>query len=155
MKTIIFTLAISAIFLPGCSNSGKSGSEQPNDSTEVEEAVHQHGTESQAIVLNNGVKWVVDSNMMVHLRQMESDVANFKGSGQEDYQALAETLSNTIDTLTSNCTMKGQAHDELHKWLLPYIDLVDSLYEAETVAESQAGYAEIKSAFVIFNEYFQ
>lgn len=154
MKTIIFTLATSLLFLQSCADRSAGGDNQLQDSV-VADKGHSHDTESQAIELNNGEKWVVDSNMMIHLRQMETDVSSFTGTSQEDFQSLAEKLTTTIDTLTSNCTMTGKAHDELHKWLLPYIDLVDELYESESEAVSKAKYAEIKAAYVQFNEFFQ
>ena len=88
---------------------------------------HNHDDESEAIELNNGEKWQVDANMLTHIRNMENDVVSFAKVEQKDYKSLSEKLQSNIDLLTSNCTMKGKAHDELHKWLLPYIDLVKEL----------------------------
>ena len=47
--------------------------------------------------------------------------------------------------------MKGQAHDELHKWLLPYIDLV----EAFSTDKSADNFTAIQNSFSTFNTYFQ
>jgi hypothetical protein len=68
---------------------------------------------------------------------------------------LAESLAKKLDLLTSDCTMKGQAHDELHKWLLPFIDLVDVFSKSETEQVAQDNLQEIKASFVEFNKYFQ
>ena len=86
---------------------------------------------------------------------MENDVASFKGSELAEYISLSEKLKNNIDLLTSNCTMKGQAHDELHKWLLPYIDLVNAFSEAKSGADSEKLFQDVKNSFVTFNQYFQ
>ena len=56
-----------------------------------------------------------------------------------------------LDLLTSNCTMKGQAHDELHKWLLPYLDLVTDFSKDKSAEQ----FAEIQNAFTTFNQYFE
>ena len=45
--------------------------------------------------------------------------------------------------------MKGKAHDELHKWLLPYIDLVKELSEAKDETEAE------KNNFKIFKLHSQ
>jgi hypothetical protein len=50
--------------------------------------------------------------------------------------------------------MQGQAHDELHKWLVPFIELVNDFanYEDETVAKHQI--KKMASTFEAFNAYF-
>lgn len=47
--------------------------------------------------------------------------------------------------------MKGEAHDELHKWLLPYIELVDHFSKDK----SNENLAKIQESFTTFNQYFQ
>ena len=51
--------------------------------------------------------------------------------------------------------MKGKAHDELHKWLLPYIDLVKELSEAKDETEASKHFENIQISFTTFNQYFQ
>jgi hypothetical protein len=116
---------------------------------------HQHNTETQIIELNNGVKWKVDDNMLVHIRNMENDVQEYTTTEQKNYRLLADKLQKNIDLLTSDCTMKGKAHDELHKWLLPYIDLVKELSETEDQAEAAKQFENIQTSFITFNQYFQ
>ena len=86
---------------------------------------------------------------MEHIRRMEEKVIEFEG---ENYNALSESLMEDINQLTANCTMTGQAHDELHKWLLPYIDLVDEL---EKTKDKESQHDRIVSSFKTFNEYFE
>jgi hypothetical protein len=47
--------------------------------------------------------------------------------------------------------MKGKAHDELHKWLVPYIELVDAFSKDKSANQ----YTEMKHSFLTFNQYFQ
>ena len=86
---------------------------------------------------------------------MENDVISFAKVEQKDYKVLSEKLQASIDLLTSNCTMTGQAHDELHKWLLPYMDLVEELSEAINEAEALQQFEKIQTSFTTFNQYFQ
>lgn len=131
------------------SNKGK----KQDSSNEVKEKQHHH-EEREEIELDNGQKWKVVDEMMGHIRNMEKDVVSFHGSTINDYQSLSLKLEKNIELLTSNCTMTGKAHDELHKWLLPYIDLVDALSNAENTKEAAEKYAELKDSFEVFNQYF-
>ena len=154
MKKMAILIPALSLFLFSCGNMPNNESKEGTDTVaQVEE--HQHHDEEETIELNNGEKWTVDSNMMVHIRNMESDVASFATAGQKDYKALSEKLQANVELLTSNCTMKGKAHDELHKWLLPYIDVVDQLSEAKDEMDAEARYQKIQTSFSVFNQYFQ
>jgi hypothetical protein len=92
--------------------------------------------------------------MMGHVRNMESDLNVFENQDGKDYQSLAVKLENNIELLTSSCTMTGKAHDELHKWLIPYIDRVDQLTNAKNDEEAGVTYRKIQVSFKTFNTYF-
>jgi len=153
MNKLILSLAAFSLLLSSC---GNSTNEKSNNQTEVaEHNEHHHDDESEAIELNNGEKWKVDANMLTHIRNMENDVISFANVEQKDYKSLSEKLQSNVDLLTSNCTMKGKAHDELHKWLLPYIDLVKELSEAKDETEAEKQFQSIQTSFTTFNQYFQ
>ncbi len=114
-----------------------------------------NNSNNEPIVLVNGEKWEVIESMVGYIRTMEKDVALFERSEEKDYQLLADKLSDNIGLLTSNCTMKGAAHDEMHKWLLPYIGLVKELSKAKGDADSAAVYSEIQNSFKEYNQYFK
>jgi hypothetical protein len=144
----------------GCNNSAKEqnievSATQP--SIAVEETEHEH-SENDSIELDNGAKWKVVPEMMVHIRNMESDINRFsetKHTELKDFTQLGTNLQKNIDLLTSNCTMEGKAHDELHKWLLPYIELVDSLKKSKNIDDASQTFEKIKSSYKTFNIYFE
>ena len=153
MKKKIILIPAIALFLFSC---GNASNEKSEDLSEIEtHNEHHHDHENEAIELNNGEKWTVDANMLTHIRTMENDVISFAKVEQKDYKVLSEKLQASIDLLTSNCTMTGQAHDELHKWLLPYMDLVEELSEAINEAEALQQFENIQTSFTTFNQYFQ
>lgn len=153
MKKIIILIPVISLFLFSCGNTSK---EKPKEQTEtVTHKEHQHDEESEIIELNNGEKWKVDANMLTHIRNMENNVISFAKVEQKDYKSLSKKLQSNIDLLTSNCTMKGKAHDELHKWLLPYIDLVKELSETNNETEAEKQFENIQISFTTFNQYFQ
>ena len=145
LKITIAFLATVVLLIFSCNTKSKE-----EKTTEIKTEEHQH-SESETIQLNNGEKWKVDDNMMLHIRNMEKDVVHFDQEKSTNYSLLANKLKTNIDILTSNCTMKGQAHDELHKWLVPYIELVDSFSKEKSANQ----FTEIQNSFKTFNQYFQ
>ena len=145
-KLKIGTIVLSALFLFSCNN--KTEQEPTAESPTVETEVHEHVTD-EPLQLNDGQKWKVDDNMMAHITAMEKDIASL--DKPEDFNKLSENLNKNLGLLTSNCTMKGQAHDELHKWLLPYIDLV----EAFSTDKSADNFTAIQNSFSTFNTFFK
>ncbi len=153
MKRITISLIAVSLFLftIGSASNEKS---KPQTETASHQENHRHQP-TETIKLNNGKKWKVDENMMMHIRNMEKDVAVFKKFEFSDYKSLAEKLKQNIGLLTSDCTMKGKAHDELHKWLLPYIDLVNKLAKSKNETEGEALFQTLQHSFITFNQYFQ
>ncbi len=148
MKTTIISIFTFSILLIGCENNSKK-----ENKPKVENEEHEH-SENTKIELNNGGKWAVKPEMLVHIRIMETEVNLFKKSETKDYKLLAKKLQENIESLTSNCTMTGKAHDELHKWLLPYIDLVTDLSDVSDKALEMKNYENIEASFKTFNQFF-
>lgn len=113
------------------------------------------GDTTEPITLDNGEKWTIIKTMDVYLQEMEDLVNNFDGKTLDEYHKLANELKENIKLLTSNCTMKGQAHDELHKWLLPYINVVDTFSKSTTEQDAENIFQEIKASFISYNKYFK
>ena len=113
-----------------------------------------HGAYAK-LELNDGKKWVVDKPMMAHIRSMEKAVHDFEGTPGRDHAALAATIQDDLGRLVTNCTMEGKAHDELHKWLMPFLGFSAEYAKATDPGVQQQKFAEIKNALVVFNEYFE
>ncbi len=51
--------------------------------------------------------------------------------------------------------MQGQGHDELHKWLLPFLDYVKEYNKADNTTEATRIYTAMKSSYDAVNTYFE
>lgn len=153
MKTKILPLIAGTFILFSCGNATNDKTSVQTDSTVHEQ--HHEAAVSSALELNNGEKWAVNTEMMVHVLSMEKELNSFAGTGLSDYQGLAAKLQQYNDQIISSCTMKDKAHEELHKWLLPYIDSVKELSEAKDETTASAQLLKVKKSFAQFNEYFQ
>jgi hypothetical protein len=152
---IIYPIAFGLILF-GCNNT-TNNKEVTQKETIVTEEIHQHD-EVEAIVLDNGKKWVVVPEMMVFIKNIENAVAEFskkETASLEEYQNLSKLIAKNLEELTSNCTMTGQAHDELHKWLVPFLDLSAEFAETTNVKEAEIAYKKIEESFKEFVVYFE
>ena len=145
LKIKIILLATVGLLLFSCNTKSKE-----EKTTGIKTKEHQH-SESEAIQLNKGKKWKVDHNMILHIRNMEKDMVKFEKEDDKNYSLLANKLKVNLDLLTSNCTMKGEAHDELHKWLVPYLELFDAFSKEKSANQ----FIKIQHSFKTFNQYFQ
>lgn len=105
--------------------------------------------------MNNGEKWKINAEMIPPLEASEKLISDFAAGDKEDYRSLVVQLKENNQLLISSCTMKGKSHDELHKWLHPYMVLLDELENVETEKESIELFEKIEQSFETFNQYFQ
>ncbi|MCC7466021.1 MAG: hypothetical protein IT261_07120 [Saprospiraceae bacterium] len=105
--------------------------------------------------LNNGEKWEVNAEMTPHIQQANQILSDYVAQNGTDYKKLAADLKAQNDQLIKSCTMKGESHDELHKWLHPHMGLVEKLDEAADAREAQAVVAQLEQSFKIYQQYFK
>jgi hypothetical protein len=152
-----FKTLVILFLITGCGRHNEQITEIRN-SPENRDSVKHHDTVAESILSDNGKKWKVVPEMMGIIRRMENDLNTFNTNADrngKDYKQLGERLDLRIDTLTSNCTMTGQGHDELHKWLLPFIDNTESLNNATDTSSAGKVYREMKNSFQLVNRYFE
>lgn len=146
--TRFFYLITGVFIVVSCSESQTQTDE--NATTSINEINVEENTDQ--LVLNEGKKWKVNEEMMPFILESEQLVLKYN---DDDYLALAEQLFELNNNLIKSCTMDGPAHDELHKWLHPHIDLLKKLKAAEDQSQSTKLIQEIKDSFVVFHAYFE
>lgn len=124
--------------------------EHDMESHEHGEEGHEHSAVQEDIVLNNGEKWVVNDEMKPHIAKSEELLKAYDG----DYKALAEALTAENNKLIKSCTMEGESHDELHKWLHPHLEMVKELAKTEDQAQADEQINALKSSYELYHHYF-
>lgn len=146
MKTTI-TIALAIMsFLISCT----SNKIETNTNTATVETENPHN-----LNLNQDEKWVVVPEMMLSIMSIENQIEGFKGNTIEEYKSHSKSISELLGELTSNCTMEGEAHDELHKWLIPFIELNDALTSSNSIEKSAEIVSNQKEEIKLFNAYFK
>lgn len=130
---------------------------QHADHAVVEES-HEHVTvnpDSLTLRLNNGDKWLVNEEMKPFVVEAEAALGDFKATDTSDYKSLASKLDELNMGLIKSCTMKGESHDELHKWLAPHMEAITALGEANSSDEAKLLVDRLKESFVTYHQHFQ
>lgn len=167
MKAIkISTILIAASLLVlGCNDQTATHKENSHASQENHHSETQkenshtsheiHHSETAKIRLNNGEKWMVNEEMKPFVIESEEILVQFMESESRDYQQLAAQLEAKNSGLIKSCTMKGESHDELHKWLHPHIDLIKELKQEEKLDKAKSLVQELNKSFKTYHQYFQ
>lgn len=106
-------------------------------------------------MLVNGQRWKVNEEMKPHVEQGMAILNDFLSKEGGSHKQLADDLKEQNNNLIRSCTMDGQSHDELHKWLLPHIELVKELSEAESEQEVTDVLNRLKASYEIYTTHFE
>lgn len=151
MRTIqssIFIVAVS-FFTMSCDQQPKTTDQEMHSEKEV------NLLETTTISLNNGEKWSVNEDMKPFILEAEAILKEYTESNSNDHKTLASQLKEKNTGLIKSCTMKGESHDQLHNWLHPHMELIESLANSESKKEADQVIDSLQRSFVIYNQYFQ
>ena len=103
--------------------------------------------------LNDGEKWNVPTEMSVYMDSSFLVLDEVK-DGEPISEKTIESLIRYKGLFVSNCGMEGKGHDVLHSWLIPYMDLLETVSEAKSHDDKMQTKAELIEAKRIYKEYF-
>jgi hypothetical protein len=107
------------------------------------------------IHLNHGEKWQVNAEMKPHIQKGNELFLAYVSQKDTNYHMLAENLKSQNNLLISSCTMTGESHDELHKWLHPYMNLIEELSNASSLEEAERVIPKLEKSFSIYKNHFE
>ncbi len=114
---------------------------------------HQNRTDQPAtkttelsVKLNKGERWTANPETTQGVENMIAIVENFDRS-KGDYARLQNELMDEFKTILQKCTMDGEAHNEMHNYLLPLRDKIENA--------SAANLDDIKSHLRAYYQFFE
>lgn len=103
-------------------------------------------TDGLQLTLNNGQRWKMDDHTRTMFNTMTQRIE--AGGGVD---VVGKGLKSDLDKLIQGCTMTGEAHNQLHIFLVPFIPAVqgvstngsvESLKEVEEMLQEYPKYFE-------------
>lgn len=149
-KFLILTL-LATILVLSCNNE-KTKKREVAAPVQTEEEAH----ESEGVLkLNNGDLWMANAETTEGIQKMAQLITNFSESeNMEAYAELKSTLEAEFGTIISKCTMTGEAHDQLHNYLLPMKPFFKDLV-AENLTTRKAGLEKLAKHLSEYSAYFK
>jgi hypothetical protein len=149
---LVFVI-VTALLVASC---GKPGEEAQSNSQpeggDPSPIAADASTNDHGLRLNGADKWPMDA----HTRAMfDKMTASFRDGGtdsgdSESIKAVGAKIRGEIDELIQGCTMTGEAHNQLHKYLMAYIPAVEKMAKEGT----KAGAASVRELLELYPKYF-
>lgn len=86
----------------------------------------------EGLTLNNNQKWVANKETHIGMKRIDSILKNNTTS---DPKVIGEALSKQTGYIIKSCNMTGEAHDQLHVVLVPILETIGDLKEAQNTSE--------------------
>ena len=156
MKIIQTTLLFSLLFFFACRNAGEASTKTDHTTTAASEVEHE-SAHTGTLSLNNGEKWKADANTQAHAAKLNTLVAGFDvdAASVADYHSYAAALQSELDSLISDCKMKGADHEALHLWLMQVLEDVKNLKKVSAPGAGKEVAEQLAADVQKFNIYFQ
>ena len=152
MKTFYGAVLASLLLLGACGGD----SHHAHDSHEAampDPEPAESGSDAQAsgslpvLALNGDAKWTMDDHTRTMFTAMTARVSADTDAGVD----LGKLLQADVQSLIAGCTMHGEAHDELHKYLMTLLPAVNSLAETGNQEAAQT----VQDHLELYPRYFE
>lgn len=164
---LIFLLA-TALFITSCDNNNSAGT---GVDSETNAAAKGHSESSMvpgvsdknasvaefSVQLDQGKKWRANAETTEGIRKMIASVKGAIANEVNDiagYRALGASLQKDFNAIFEKCTMTGDAHEQLHNYLLPMVDMVKT-FESKDAAACEKALPELKEHLGNYYSYFE
>jgi len=104
------------------------------------------------MVLNGTEKWNANVATVEGVENLKKIVAEFNPDS-DSYPKLQTKLREEFGLIFKNCTMKGEAHDRLHDYLLPLMELFGNLTIGDE-SQKEKTLTAIENHLKRFDHYF-
>jgi hypothetical protein len=156
IKTLIILLI--ATYAISCGNNPETDHDDGGHDQHHEKAEDKHEEKVEdefALDLNNGNPWSANIETTEGIGNMVVLVDSFTDTESvEAYSILSNHLSSTLNTILKECTMDGEAHNNLHTYLYPMFDMIEGIGSTD-LETCKVSYSELKAQLSEYPNYFE
>jgi uncharacterized protein YukE len=116
---------------------------------------HYHQTPESSLKLNDGQKWPADKHTDDSVQVMESTLKKFQAESGLKYQNLGKELEEQLKKLIAGCTMKGEAHTQLHLFIEQLNSPLKELNEGKDVNVQKEALNKTGKKLEEFHHFFE
>jgi len=159
MKKIskLITLVAIALSIISCGNTSEkkeSKKETIKETKVVKETEAEQHDSDEELTLNNGKRWEANPETTDGVKKLQMQLQGFSHKESvEAYTTLTKELEETFAEIFAKCTMKGEAHNQLHNFLKPMLELFDGMKSGD-LKKSQYSFDVLNKHLTLYKEYF-
>jgi len=117
--------------------------------------VENHEPTEDVVMLDNGNLWKANIETTVGINTMINRVDSFsENENVYNYKNLKDSLESDFTMIFQKCTMKGEAHNQLHNYLKPMIDHFEGL-ESDELNTCKSSFDELQQHLKLYENYFE
>ena len=141
IKLVLFLLAI--ISIGSCQKNKENKTSK--EAIAVNPVSEKHTETAAKVSLNKGQLWKANPETTAGINTLQK--ITLESSQEESASILKEKLNSEFALIFKKCTMKGEAHNQLHNYLIPLKLKIDSLENSNK--------AEIKKEIIAYLDEYQ
>jgi len=123
---------------------------------EKKEAESTHDVEAVDVLsLDNGKKWTVNEETHQGMSQIKVILENMDPLTLDDFNLMGDKCDEQTSFIISNCSMTGEAHNQLHHVLHPILDDISALQKSTELEEASAAMASLENNINDYFAYFE
>ncbi len=146
------------VFVVSVSYSCKNETKENNDNSPseiVDKTTEENHTESNGLELDNGKLWIENPETTKGVENMIALMNSFREKENvKSFEKLAKDLKSEFTLIFEKCTMKGEAHEQLHHFLIPIKDLLTTLPSSDLIV-AQKSFDDLNKQLLIYINYFK
>jgi len=129
--------------------------EHHNEKPSTQQTTEHEHEGNEVLQLNNGNLWEANLETTEGINNMKLLIKSFsERDNMEAYAKVKQNLEMEFGTIIAKCTMTGEAHNQLHKYLVPMKDLFDGL-AASDLEIRKASLNQINIHLEAYTKYFK
>jgi len=154
-KTILKVIMVFAIALTYSCGSQTKEKHDHEQSEKIEKTDEDHHSDSNGLVLNDGKLWIANPETTTGVENMVNIMNAFTEKDKvEAYGKLRESLKAEFSMIFQKCSMTGEAHNQLHNFLVPIKDAFETLASTD-LKECQESYDNLNKHLKEYKKYFK
>jgi len=107
------------------------------------------------VELNNGKRWKANAETTIGIEKMISRMQSFSEKENSlGYNQLKDSLESDFTEIFQKCNMKGEAHNQLHNYLKPMVDLFEGL-DSKELESNKKNFSKLDEHLLIYKNYFE
>ncbi len=126
--------------------------EHDNDSAEAVEE-HHHATDI-GVSLDNGKLWIANPETTTGINNMIKLMSSFTNKESLDaFATLNKNLNDEFNEIFKQCTMTGEAHNQLHNYLHPLKGMIDGVGSSD-IKTCRTDFDKLQKHLSEYSSYF-